>query len=35
VPKKILTILNQRPIILPYWSPFGALLQKKFNYKYY
>jgi bleomycin hydrolase len=35
VQKKILSILNQKPIVLPYWSPFGALLQKKFNYKYY
>jgi len=29
LPKKLLTILNQKPIILPYWSPFGALLQRK------
>ena len=34
VPKKLLSIINQTPIILPYWSPFGALLQKKINNNY-
>ena len=27
VSKKILSVLKQKPIILPYWSPFGALLK--------
>ena len=26
VPKKILSILNQKPIILPYWTPFSQVL---------
>ena len=33
VPKNIAMLTNKKPIILPYWSPFGALLQKKTNYK--
>ena len=27
VSKKILNVLNEKPIILPYWNPFGAVLQ--------
>ena len=26
VPKKILNLLNQKPIILPYWTPFSQVL---------
>jgi len=26
VPKKILNLLNQKPIVLPYWSPFSQVL---------
>jgi bleomycin hydrolase len=29
LPKKLISILNQKSIILPYWSPFGALLRRK------
>jgi bleomycin hydrolase len=35
IPKKLLSIINQKATILPYWSPFGALLRKKSNYKYH
>ena len=28
VPQKILNILKQKPLVLPYWSPFGALLAR-------
>ena len=28
VSKKILSILKQKPIVLPYWSPFGSLLKR-------
>jgi len=27
VPQNILNVLKQQPILLPYWSPFGALLK--------
>jgi bleomycin hydrolase len=33
-PKKVLSLINQKPILLPYWSPFSALLRRKSNYKY-
>jgi bleomycin hydrolase len=29
VSQKILNVLKQKPIVLPYWSPFGALMQVK------
>jgi len=28
VSKKVLNVLNKKPILLPYWSPFGSLLEK-------
>jgi bleomycin hydrolase len=29
VSQKILNVLKQKPIVLPYWGPFGALMQVK------
>jgi bleomycin hydrolase len=29
LPKKIVPLINQKSILLPYWSPFGALLRRK------
>ena len=29
LPKKIVPLINQKATILPYWSPFGALLRRK------
>lgn len=29
LPKKIVPLINQKSTLLPYWSPFGALLRRK------
>lgn len=29
LPKKIVPLINQKATVLPYWSPFGALLRRK------
>ena len=29
LPKKIVPLINQKATLLPYWSPFGALLRRK------